>query len=320
MKKTVLSLAIAAAMAPGFAAAADVSGFADIGYVISDDKSATGAGVTGTEGKFSANGEVDFSASPTDGVTARIDVDLALASNGGNNASGLTGGPADSAAIEQAFFAWGVTEGVTVIGGVFNNPIGAEAEDKPEMTFNSHGIVYSVLDDQTALNGDNVAGLAVAGAIGPVTLTAAFLNDLGQVNDENSMALVVNYSPIKGLDLEAGMVTQSDKGTVNAQGGNSAGDVTNFNVVYSPEQVAGLTVGLDYLDADALTDPVYDLWAGYTMDKIGVAVRQSDDGTNSDIAFNVSYKVASNLKAALEIESNDVANTDKTTLKLVAKF
>lgn len=314
MKKSVLSLAIAAVMAPGFAAAADVSGFADIGYTISNDAN------TAAEGVFAANGEVDFSASPAGGVTVRVDADLNIATNDGNNASGSVGGVADSGVIEQAFFAWGVTEGVTVIGGVFNNPIGYEAEDAADMRFISHGQIYDTLNNQTALHGDNVAGLAAAAKVGPATVTVAYLDDIGLVADENSMALVVNYSPIKGLDLEAGMVTQSDKGTTNAVAGTSAGDVTNFNVVYSPEQVAGLSVGLDYLDADALTDAQMDIWASYDFGNAGVAVRQSDDGTNSDIAFALSYKVAANLAATVEVQSNDVANTDATLLRLVAKF
>jgi len=327
MKKKLLPLAIAAAMAPGFAsAAADVSGFVDIIYTIADDSGQVAPATTNSnEGKFKADGEVDFSASPTDGVTVRVDVDLALGLNGGANGSGpVNTGPADSGTIEQAFFAWGATEGVTVIGGVFNNPIGYEAEDAPDIDFTSRGYVYSTLDGQTTLAGDNIAGLAVAGVVGPATITAALLNDLGQVNDENSIAFVVNYTPIEGLDLEAGLVTQTSKGTATALG-TSAGDVTNFNVVYAPTQVAGLTVGLDYLDADALTDSMYDLWAGYSFGAAAVKARLSDDGTASATSLYASYQVAPNLAAALEIRSDDPGTagsttSDMTTLELIASF
>ncbi|HGX92473.1 MAG TPA: hypothetical protein ENK35_04070, partial [Candidatus Tenderia sp.] len=148
--KKALPLAIAAAMVPGFASAAEVSGFADVFYNVASDANPT------TDGLFTANGEIDVTAAPADGVTVRVDVDLSLASNGGANASSIAGGPSDSGTLEQAYFAWGVTEGVTVLGGVFNNPIGAEAEDAPDINFNTHGVVYNILDHQTTLAGDNV--------------------------------------------------------------------------------------------------------------------------------------------------------------------
>jgi len=333
MKKKLLPLAIAAAMAPGFASAADVSGYADIIYTIADDAGATSAStVAATEGKFFATSELQFSASPADGVTVRVDVDLDLAAGSTNITDALTEaetapapydkGANDSGRLEQAFFAWGAMEGVTVIGGVFNNPIGYEAEDAPDIDFTSRGYVYSTLDGATALNGDNVAGLAVAGAVGPATITVALLNDLGQVDDESSMAFVVNYSPIEGLDLEAGMVTQSATGTANAVG-SSVGDVTNFNVVYTG--VENLTLGVDYLDADVLTDAMYDLWAGYSFGAAAVKARMSDNGTASATTLYASYQVASNLLAALEIRSDDPGTagsttSDMTTLELIATF
>jgi len=347
MKKKLLPLAIAAAMAPGFAAAADVSGFGDINYVVTDDAANVPGAKNPNEGKFGTNAELDFTASPADGVTFRSDVDLSLTGNGtigannggGANASGATGGPTDSGSLEQAFFAWGATEGVTVIGGVFNDPIGYEAEDVNDRTFMHHDVVYNILDQQTTLKGDNVAGLAVAGAVGPVTLTGAMLNDLQQTNGENSFALVANYSPIKGLDLELGSVSQASS-TKNA---NSAETVTDFNVAYSPEQVAGLMVGLDYLTAGKIVDSAYSFFVSYDIGHgLGVAARAENVSWNSTAAavvgtqdskrttFNVSYQVASNLKAVLENANGDSANPvpavtgimkdNSTTLNLVATF
>jgi len=358
MNKKLIALAVAGVIS-GYGAAAnaaDVSGFAVVDYTIADDNSkVAAAGATPAhntaEGKFGAKGEVDFTASPADGVTVRVDVDLNL--DPGNTHSG--------AEIEQAMFAWSATDSVTVLGGVFNNPIGAEAEDKPEMAFNNHGAVYTALDSQTALDGDNVAGLAVAGAVGPVTLTGAFLNDLGGAHEENSIALIANMSPMAGLDIEVGMATQTENAalatTVTPGGVNtSVGDVTNFNVVYTA--VPNLTVGIDYLMADEVLDTAYDLWAGYEIAGTGVTVNariseveySSSDvttigvaafegvmgptklpsGDSETTAFNVTYKIASNLKATLEIESTDVtvfagsanANTseDLTTLKFTATF
>ena len=307
MNKKLIALAVAGVIS-GYGAAAnaaEVSGFAVVDYVLTDDSGAPVAPATtnAKESKFGAQGEIDFTATPADGVTVRMDVDLDLTAGSGQ--------------LEQAFFAWSATESVTVIGGVFNNPIGYEAEDKPDMAFNNHGAVYDVLDGQTALDGDNVAGIAVAGAVGPVTLTGAFLNDISGADEENSIAFIANYSPMEGLDLEVGLVTQDA----------AAEGVTNFNVVYTG--VENLEVGLDYLTADELVDSAYDIWAGYNFGAgFGVNVRISEiedaaANTTEMTAFNVSYKVASNLKAVLEAQSTDVSggdSSDLTTLKFVATF
>jgi len=320
MKKKLLPLAIAAAMVPGFAAAADVSGFTDITYTISDDQ--TAATPSTTEGKFVANAEVDFSASPADGVTVRVDVDLALAGNGGGNA-GLSG-PADSATIEQAFFAWGATEGVTVLGGVFNNPIGMECGDAPCMWGTQGGVVGNILNNQTTLAGNNVAGLAAAFAVGPATVTVGYLNDLQLADEENSVALVVNYSPMEGLDLELGTATQK----------TGAEDVLDLNVSYAIPGVEGLSVALDYLSPDKVIDSAYELMVDYTTGPFGAGVRiENVDYTggneNERTTFHVSYQVASNLVAILEVADGDVKQAGGvdgiehdglTTLELIATF
>ena len=316
MKKKALPLAVAAAMVPGFAAAADTSGYTDVIYTITDENA--GVSQVANEDKFTASGEIDVSASPTDGATARVDVDLMLDPAGGG----------DSAVLEQAFFAWGAPANMTVIGGVFNNPIGYEAEDRPDRTFSTRGYVYSILDGQTALHGNTAAGLPRAARVGPATATIAYLNDLGQTNEENSVAVVINYSPLQGLDLELGFATQADQ-TQNAA---SAEDITDFNVVYMPSQVAGLSVGLDYLTTGKIVDAAYDLWAGYDFGNgFGVALRFSDvdyttASANADAdatSFQVSYQIASNLSTSLEMRSESPegsADNDDLLLEFVATF
>ncbi len=339
MRKKLLPLAIAAAMAPGFASAAEVSGFVDIIYTIGDSASDVPGGTNETIGKFTADGEIDFISSPADGVTTRVDLDVT----------------ADNASIEQALFAWGAAEGVTVIGGIFNNPIGYEAEDAPDMDFTTHGAVYTALDSQTALDGDNIAGLAVAFAAGPATITAALTNDLNQVDEANTFALVANMSPMTGLDLELAFATQTGNAVVDKEAdgkATSVGNVINFNAVYSG--IENVTLGLDYLTGSAALDSAYDVWAGYQMDKIGVKVRYSQITFNEDdikdivaadatagdqltaiglpagsdltsTSIYLSYQVASNLSAALEVSSydSDAAGADTedlTTLELIATF
>lgn len=340
MKKKILPLAIAAAMAPGFAAAADVSGFADIVYTIADDQAAATTSPSPSEGKFGASGEVDFIASPADGVTVRIDVDL-----------DLTPGTSGSADLEQAFFAWNASEGVTVLGGVFNNPVGMECGDAPCMWGTNGGVVGNILNHQTALDGNNVAGLAVAGAVGPATVTFGFLNDLQHADEENSIALVVNATPIDGLDLELGFASQADAAThtTQATGLTTAEDVVDFNISYAIPGVEGLSVALDYLAPGKVIDSAHELMINYGMDAWGVGLRLEEvsyEATGSQdterMTIHASYQIASNLVAILEVADGDynqstdaanfaaeaglagdatgIAQGTLTTLELIATF
>ena len=330
MKKNVIALAVAAAMAPGFAAAADskVSGFADITYINADaDADVLGNGKETSA--FVANAEVDFASKLSDIVSVRVDTDLSLATNGGINAAAITGGPADSAAIEQAYFAASVAEGVTVIGGVFNNPIGWQAVDVVDRYQSANLLTYDVLDGQTALYGNNIAGVAVAGDLGPVTVTGAVLNDIGGLTDKNSVALVVNASPVAGLDLELGYVTQE---TDHEDGGSTidtAGNVTDFNATYKN---AGLTLGLEYLTAEELLDTGLAITANYMFTPaLGATVAYSSldgDGFGNDADTRTSvagiWNIADNLVSKLEFTTDDAGDgadsTSVTNLRFIAKF
>ena len=156
-KQNLVAMAFASALAVTSTAQAgddvEVSGFIDV--------------IANTDGAlvFGADGEIDVS-KKMGTVTVRVDADVNLAINGGANAdNALSSSGQDSGRFEQAYFAWGATEGVTVLGGVFNNPIGQEAEDAPDMDFTSHSVTYNILDGQTVASGNNVAGIAVAGAV-----------------------------------------------------------------------------------------------------------------------------------------------------------
>ena len=333
MNKKLIALAVAGAFA-GYGAAAnaaEVSGFAVVNYVLVDDaaekaSSCTPSGASSCanskEGKFSTEAEVDISATPAEGVTVRVDTDLSLytgdrgsaldANDDGTVSAGemadFKDTNSDTVTLEQAFFAWDLTH-VTLIGGVFNNPIGQEAEDAADWNFATSSMIRKSLDNQTELNGNNVAGVAVAGAAGPVTLTGALLNHLGGANDENSLALVANYSPIAGLDLELGMVTQESETNGDTTAADNVGDVMNFNAQYDIAPVAGLTVGLDYTTYDKIADTAYNIWGTYAIPgtKFSVGLRLEQFGWETpanDVertSFNVAYKAASNLKIYLDV-------------------
>ncbi len=327
MKKNVIALAVAAAMAPGFAAAADskVSGFADITYINADaDRDYFGDGKPATDptgdGKdnletsaFIANAEVDFASKLSDIVSVRTDVDFNIGGNDGEA----------SAIIEQAYFAAGVAEGVTVIGGVFNNPIGWQAVDVVDRYQSANLLTYDVLDGQTALYGNNIAGVAVAGDLGPVTVTGAVLNDIGGLTDKNSVALVVNASPVAGFDIELGYVTQED----------GAGNVTDFNVTYKN---AGLTIGAEYMTAEEVLDTGLSFTVNYMFTPaVGATIAYSSvegkDATgpwkdDADTRTSVAgiWNIADNLVSKLEFTTDDPGDGDDSTsvtnLRFIAKF
>ncbi len=316
MKKTALSLAVLGAFAANSAvaapeASANVSGFADIIYTAADDLTSTTDGKSTTEGKFDATAEIDIMATLSDNVTVRVDTDLTL--------SGETSGQ-----LEQAFFAWAASNNFTLIGGVFNSPVGWELEDAPDLYQITHGQIWNILDGQTALDGNNVAGIAGAFNFGMATITAAFLNDLQQSNEENSLALIGAITPVEGLNLELSYVTQASRtdsdntGTYgfgkNSTVVGSAEDVLDFNIAYKWE---GLTASFEFLTADKVIDAAMAVVANYNFGSFGVTGRY--DTVSYDTPFQAvqdtdtitlagSYSIASNLTALLEWRSQDDPN------------
>ena len=300
-----------------------VSGFADIILTITDEANdPVGPGTNSTEGKFTVDAEVDFSSKLTKDISVRVDLDLAMAVNGGANASAVTGGPADSAVIEQAYFAWTLNPATTFLAGVFNNPVGWEGQDAPDLFQTSHNQNWGILDGQTLLHANNVAGIGLAGVIGPVTLTGAFLNDIQQVDEENSIAIVANLSPVKDLDLEFGIVTQDND--VPAAGG--AGTVMDLNGTYS---IDNYTVAVELLTADEIIDSSFMILGNAALPMgFGATVRIekiSFDGGAADtdvITLAGTYHAADNLDILIEWKSTDTGTTDTDlmTAEFVTKF
>jgi len=307
-----------------FAIDSKVSGFADIIWTLTDEASDSTApgGTNSTEGKFTVDGEVDFFSKLNETVSARVDLDLAMAVNGGANASAVTGGPADSAIIEQAFFAWSLPNNLTFLGGVFNNPVGWEGEDAPDLYQTSHNQNWEILDGQTALHGNNVAGVALAAPLGPITVTGALLNDLQQTNEEYSIAIVVNATPVTGLDLEFGFVTQDND--VPTAGG--AGNVMDINGTFTQ----GIyTAAIEILTADEIIDNSIMILGNVSLPMgFGVTGRIEKvafDGPGSDtdiITIAGTYHAAENLDVLLEYRTTDTGATDFNllTAEFVTKF
>ena len=297
MKKNMIALAVAAAMVPGFAAAegATISGYNDITWTHDDD--------TNT---FWATTEVDIRNTMGD-VTVGADIDIDL----GNG----------NVVLEQSFFAWNAAENVTVIGGKFNNPIGLDAEDTLDQPTTQAGLIYSALDAATALHdGNNISGLAVAYNAGVATVTVGLLNEIQNAtgpNDDNSYALVVNASPVEGLDLELGYVTMDeDAGTL----GSSALDINaSFNT-------GPVTVTAEILDVDALDDVLYGVAGYYDVlegTQVGLRYESNDNGAGTDQTnLIVWHDLADNLilGAGYNVESTGSDDNEQFVVEFLAKF
>lgn len=317
MKKSMIVLAVAGAFAGSSAFAMDttVNGFIDNIYVISDEAADTlGTDVDGdpanaTEGKFSTDAEVDFTAS-MGAVSARIDLNV----DGTSAAGGVS--------TEQAYGAVQINDAVGVMIGRMNNPMGFEGEDAPDLMQTSHSLVWDILDDQTSLDGNNVQGAAVKGTIGEVTVMGALLNEVGGVvDDTNSFMGLVSGSPLEGLDLELSFLTQEDNTPTNS---GSFEGITNFNAAYSMD--AGgmpVKVWLDYLTAGVVVDSAFSIGGNVGLtDNIGVTLRldqvsfDKDNGDNSPKATTLAlaWTPVENMTALVEWRNTDpdVSGADKT--------
>ena len=258
MKKTLIALAVAAATTTPFvanAAAPTVSGFADINYTLIDDtRENPVTDINDKENQFAADGEIDFAGNLASNVRVQADIDLST-----------TTGSFDSAEIEQAFFETDISNNIGIIGGVFNNPIGWEAEDRPNMYQTSHNFSYDILNSQTALRGNNVTGVGVTGKFSTVSVTAAVLNDIQEVPEENSIAVAVGINPMPELAIEIGFITQDNDGLYCNNfvviagipyGINDCnfgmGNIIDANVTYKLPN--GMTVAGEFLTASELVD------------------------------------------------------------------
>lgn len=306
--KKLIALAVASILsAPVVAQAEDhvsVSGFADIIYTVSDDASANSLnGAAGTESKFTTDGEIDFSAKKGD-LSVRVDLDVTRTSS----------------SFEQMFLELDL-EGVTMKAGIFNTGLSADGEDAPALNFTAHSLIYGIYDNQTALNGNNVAGVAFSGKAGLVSLSGALVNDLKQNDEENSIILMAGMSPMKGLDVELSYTSQSDN---NVGAITSTGDLIDLNAQFSMDM---FSAGIDYLIADKEVDTAYEIWGGVSMGKFGAKIRLENvsyekKADTDRTSIYGSYQARDNLSFAIELTDTDTGATSNkaTTVEIIATF
>lgn len=276
----------------------ELSGFADIIYTLSDGVNDNALSVS-NENKFDVSAEVDLKTAINEAMSVRIDVDL--------NAQSDRSGGADSSRIEQAFFSWTSPANIGVKGGIFNNPLGWEAEDAPDLYQISHGQLYNIWDSATDFSGNNVAGVEVSAMIGPVQVAGAILNDLGNAANEPDPSLMgyASYSPKREsrLMVEAGFVTQ-DAGLKT---------IVDLNATFTmPMLIAGVEVLLPSEEIDFAVGAT----GSYSItDQFSVTVRADHvryDLSNNpaiddviSITLAASYKLDKNLVANMELRIND---------------
>lgn len=294
MKKMIIALAVTAAIAPALVAAegATVSGYNDITLMTNNNDGHV----------FSAMTEINFR-STVGSVTVGADIDFNLAPAGG------------SSNLEQAFFAYSATESLTIIGGLFNNPIGLEGNDSPDMATLQTTLAYQTLDAVTAAQGNNIAGLAAAYNAGVATVTAAVINS-NTANDEiDSFALIINASPVEALDLELGYLSEGTDG-----GGSTGGSALNLNATYA---MGAAGVSFEYMTADVFNDDIVALTGTFTVnDATSLAARYETQGDVTQASAAVWYNIDENLVLGAGFNSSDngTDTNDDVGLEFIASF
>jgi hypothetical protein len=300
MKKTLIasSMALSTLTFGQSAVALDVtpSGFVDMVWTLSDG---TDLGKYGAEGRFDTSGELDVEASLKEGISMRFDADINPGSAGG-----------DSGRLEQIFLNWNIDEKMALKGGVFNNNLTWEREDAPDMYQITHGQLWDIWEASSAEDGNNLAGLEFSYQINKVKLMVGYLNDLGNVVDENSVKVAGEIKAMENLDITAGLITQ-DQGAEN---------IVDIHATWKSGK---LLVGGEILFADELIDNGFMVMANYQFnDKFSATGRFDfvsydsaflNDDTSS-ITLAALYGISKNLFANAEIRFNDDGNQTPATV------
>ncbi len=325
MNKKLLAIAVAGAFAASGAAlagdrhsmdhgpGAKVNGHVFSTFTVSDDAfDPIGPGTNPEEKKFHTDAEINFKAMVADDVYVRVDLDYGLSSP-------------FSDGIEQAYGAWKINDMVKLQIGRFNSPLGIEAHDQAELkTTISHGLIRTaVLNDQITggSDGNNIEGVAVHLMAGPAKVTVGILNDIGGVDEENSMLLNLSATPVDGLDLNLGVITQDNDTT-------AFGNLINFNVAYGMMLNDDMDIGVsfDYITGSEILDSGMSLAGHIGLPQgFGIALRydmlEDDDGNElTAITLAGSYQVADNFDLRLEWRNDDDDVEDFDSIKLAAAF
>lgn len=200
MKKILLSSSLALSLltvAPSaMALEVDInpSGFVDIIWTLSDG---TDLGKFGEESRFNTTGELDVESKFKENVSMRFDADVNSSTAGD-----------DSGRLEQIFLKWDIDPKLSLTGGVFNNKLGFEREDRPDMYQITHGQLWDIWNASTAEEGNNLQGVELSINFDKGNIFIGFLNDLNDTPEENSVEVAAQIMVSDNFDIVVGMITQ----------------------------------------------------------------------------------------------------------------
>jgi len=291
--KSLVGAALVVAVIPAANAAeisnVNLNGFLDMVWTVSDG---TDLGINGDDGHFDTTGELDFTSKLQGPVSLRMDANL-------NSAGG-----SDSGQLEQAFLNWDIQKNLSLKGGVFNNNLSWEKEDAPDMYQITHGQLYNIWDTTTDLPGNNLSGIELSYSADIFKLSAAYLNDLLNVPDENSVKLSGEFHALPTLNIMVGYVTQN----------TGFEDIIDVNATWNMNNK--LTFGAEVMLPDQIVDTAFMLLANYKFtnefsgtvryDNVSYDVAGSDNTTSVTVAGL--YTIDPHLFANAEIRMNNDNN------------
>jgi hypothetical protein len=205
-------------------------GFVDVVYTLADstDEFKNANGDSTEDKKFAVSGELDLQTELNPRTAMRMDLDLSTDDS--------------SAIFEQAFVNYAFDQNMQLKAGVFNNRLSFEKEDAPDLYQVTHSQLWDIWNEQTTLNGNNLAGLEFSANVGIVTLFAGLLNDLNNEPEKISFELGAEIKPMESMNIVAGLIS-ADAGeeTYNPNGTPTgdfaAGTIFDANITWKWNQL-----------------------------------------------------------------------------------
>jgi len=245
--------------------------------------------------------------------------------------------------IEQVFFTYSFSNGLSATVGRFGSALGFEREDPAGLyTFSraysgDAGAQFN-LGDVDGLGAQE--GVRLAYSAGQFSFSASAYNPIDAVEETNdngdgdtsednlNYEIAVSFNGFDNLVIGAGV--QVDNGANVASAGSADTTTTNIHGAYTLDK---LLLGAEYvnIDQDAVGDvSAYLILADYDInDKVGLAVRYSEWETNvngaetNKLSIAPNYAITDSLGAILEWASTDTGaaqDEDQLALELTYTF
>lgn len=243
--------------------------------------------------------EIDLHFKPTEGVSARVDLDSQPSSD------------QSAVEVEQAFVVATLAEGFSLKAGKFLSSLGYEAAEPTAMYQYSYSA--TVIGYPGYANGIGVGYDAGTFKINVSVVDGAYTSDGDADSVSPEIQLVVN--PLEGLTLQAGYTYQEFDATTNELGETVPGynkGIANFWAEY---KTGGLTLAVEFnqlfdvqgADSDGTG---YLVMANYDWGTFGLTLRHSavdlDNGyEHSEFTISPNIELAANLTAVFEVRFDD---------------